>query len=84
MADTFVVGSVMVSVAIAALLVSGCGQSGLAQLKRQLNDSYPDVRKSAAKDLEEMGANAAPAVHELGKCLTDAEPDVRYRSIKEK
>lgn len=64
------------------VVVSGCGDTSVAELKTQLGDADSNVRQSAAKDLEELGARAAPAVEELAKCLSDEDPDVRYRASK--
>lgn len=51
-------------------------------LARQLQHSEFKQRYDAAKQLEEMGANAAPAVGSLAAALSDPEQKVRYRAAK--
>lgn len=68
---------------VALLLLVGCGgDAEVAKLRKELGDSDSGTRRSAAKDLEEMGVRAAPAARELGKCLSDEDSKVRYRAVK--
>ncbi len=62
----------------------GCRGSDpdIAQLIGQLESADADVRKSAAKDLEDFGVRSAPAVASLGRCLHDEDPKIRYRAAK--
>lgn len=51
-------------------------------LAQQLQSGDGTERYKAAKDLEELGANATAAVNELAAALSDPELKVRYRSAK--
>lgn len=74
----------------AALALLICGSCWLVMrpedrvivLARQLQHSEFKQRYDAAKQLEEMGANAAPAVGSLAAALSDPEQKVRYRAAK--
>ena len=53
-----------------------------AQLAQRLKSPDAEVRYKAAKELEELGANAQVAVEQLSVALSDIDPKVRYRSAK--
>jgi HEAT repeat protein len=72
------------ALALAALALSGCGEQrkSVKTLISELSDTDRDTRYGAAKDLEDYGPEAKPAVPALAEALSDEDAKVRYRAAK--
>jgi len=82
--------SIQVIATVSVTLLAGLGAivwmnidpDPVTLLARDLQSDETNERYKAAKELEELGPNAAAAVAELAKALSDTEPKVRYRAAK--
>lgn len=72
----------VIPLAVAAFALAGCSESPVGEYAAQLNDDDHEVRYDAAKELENLGPEAARAAPELAAALSDPVPRVRYRSAK--
>jgi HEAT repeat protein len=63
-------------------LISSARADGVSQLVKQLKDTDAEMRRSAAKSLGEMGADAKEAVPDLMKSLKDGDMFVRRFSAQ--
>ncbi len=74
----------LIALALLVGTTTGCNKID-PDVKIQINELDDDEagdRLDAAKELENMGKRATPAVPELAKCLKDEDKKVRYRAAK--
>jgi HEAT repeat protein len=73
---------VLLGVLSLAIIVVSAPGAEVSELINKLRDRDSDVRRAAAKELSEMGADAKPAVADLSKALRDSDLFVRRYSAE--
>jgi vesicle coat complex subunit len=70
------------AIALAILLVAGCGEDRLITLRGDLQSTDPEVRRQALRELGTMGEAAGPAVTEIAALVRDPAPAVRQAACR--